>query len=89
MRKFLPSVNFCEWLHDRPSEGGENTGVVHAKCAVADGKLAFITSANLTSAAMERNMELGVIVRGGELPSVLHRHLEALILTGVIGKIDS
>jgi phosphatidylserine/phosphatidylglycerophosphate/cardiolipin synthase-like enzyme len=88
MRYAMPSVDFYEWSHDPAADEDRSAGKVHAKCAVADEQLAFITSANLTSAAMERNMELGVIVRGGELPSMLHRHLEALIETGVIAKID-
>jgi hypothetical protein len=36
---------------------------------------------------MERNMELGVLVKGGELPFELHRHLEALISTKVIERV--
>ncbi len=57
------------------------SAAVHAKCAVADGDLAFITSANLTSAALERNMELGVLLRGGVAPIRLHDHLKALVTT--------
>ena len=34
---------------------------MHAKAAVADSRVAFLTSANLTEAALERNMELGVL----------------------------
>lgn len=83
----VPSAAVYTW--GGPSKlQGQWTGAVHAKCAVADGDLAFITSANLTAAAMERNMELGVLVRGGYLPSQLHRHLEALVETGVIGPIS-
>jgi len=83
-----PSVSVYEWSNEK--HGSDVTkGAVHAKCAVADENIAFITSANLTSAAMERNMELGIIVRGGELPRALHRHLEALIVIGVIEKIPS
>jgi len=63
------------------------TGAVHAKCAVSDGKLAFITSANLSTAAMERNMELGVLVRGGHLPDELHRHLNALVATETVERV--
>lgn len=59
-------------------------GSVHAKCAVADGKVAFITSANLTEAALERNMELGVLFNGGIIPDKLDRHFEALINTRII-----
>jgi phosphatidylserine/phosphatidylglycerophosphate/cardiolipin synthase-like enzyme len=37
---------------------------MHAKAAVADSSTAFLTSANLTEAALERNMELGVLIHG-------------------------
>ena len=66
---------------------GQQAGVVHAKCAVSDGKLAFITSANLSTAAMERNMEIGVLIRGGHLPEELHKHLEALVKTGMVERV--
>ena len=60
------------------------SAAVHAKCAVADSKLAFITSANLTTAAMERNMELGMLIRGGSVPQQLRQHLAALVNTKVV-----
>ena len=82
-KKSVPSANIYAWKSVTDSEGGW-TGAVHAKCAVADGKMAFITSANLTSAALERNMELGVLFCGGRIPDKLSRHLEALVATGVI-----
>lgn len=78
MRKAAPSARLLTWSANEKASG-TFSGVVHAKCAVADGQIAFITSANLTSAAMERNMELGVLVKGGNLPEELHDHLEALI----------
>jgi phosphatidylserine/phosphatidylglycerophosphate/cardiolipin synthase-like enzyme len=40
-----------------------------------------VTSANLSDAAMERNMELGVLLRGGQVPGLLERHLAALVTT--------
>jgi len=88
MKKVLPSINTYVWSPEKKSLPGQLSGSVHAKCAVADGELAFITSANLTSAAMERNMELGVLVRGGTLPFELYRHLEALISTKIIEKVS-
>ena len=88
MKNTLPSVGIYAWPSDRKLLPGQWPGAVHAKCAVADGNLAFITSANLTAAAMERNMELGVLVRGGDLPAKLHLHLDALISTKIIEKVD-
>ena len=38
-------------------------GVLHAKAVVADDETVFITSANLTEAALDRNFELGLLVR--------------------------
>ena len=75
----LPSAQFYEW--DKSSGDTVQTASVHAKCAVADGGVAFVTSANLTEAAMERNMELGVLLRGGQVPRLLDQHLAALVTT--------
>ena len=72
-------MEFYEW--DRTSTDLSATASVHAKCAVADGNIAFVTSANLSEAAMERNMELGVLLRGGQVPGLLDRHLAALVTT--------
>src|SRR5437660_10453948 len=38
-------------------------GVLHAKAVVADDEAVFVTSANLTEAALDRNIELGILVR--------------------------
>jgi phosphatidylserine/phosphatidylglycerophosphate/cardiolipin synthase-like enzyme len=58
-------------------------GVLHAKAIVADDEAVFITSANLTEAAMDRNIELGILVRdrafalavGGYFRSLIDRDL--------------
>jgi phosphatidylserine/phosphatidylglycerophosphate/cardiolipin synthase-like enzyme len=78
MRSIFPSINLYAWSQEKETITGYLPGAVHAKCAVADGEMTFITSANLTNAAMEYNMELGVLVTGGDLPKELHRHLESL-----------
>lgn len=59
-------------------------GSLHAKCAVADGRMAFISSANLTDYAMNLNMELGVLIRGGPIPRQISEHLRILIATDVL-----
>jgi phosphatidylserine/phosphatidylglycerophosphate/cardiolipin synthase-like enzyme len=35
---------------------------LHAKCVVVDAKFTFVTSANFTQRAQERNLELGVLI---------------------------
>ena len=44
--------------------GGKH-GILHVKCAVADGRWLFLSSANLTEYAFTINMELGMLVTGG------------------------
>jgi len=85
MRENLPNAEIYRW-DDKGSDfmGGS----VHAKVAVADESTCFISSANLTGHAMERNMEAGVMIRGGDIPTQLHHHLRALITTGVLTKLD-
>ncbi|MCG7932568.1 MAG: DISARM system phospholipase D-like protein DrmC [Candidatus Thiodiazotropha lotti] len=68
----------------REKDGDFIGGKVHAKVAVADESECFISSANLTGYAMEKNMEAGVLIRGGDIPERLHQHLNALVTTSVI-----
>ena len=84
MRRCVPSAALYVWT-DRSAPFAE--GRVHAKVAVADGNAAFLTSANLTGHALEKNMEAGVVISGGQVPSGLCAHLHALIETKVIRKI--
>lgn len=80
MREAVPDAEFLIW--EESKNEGPYAPKVHAKCAVADEKSAFITSANLTNAAMETNMELGVLIRGGMIPRNLAQHLNALVVIG-------
>lgn len=85
MHQVVPNAELYIWNPTEKAKiAGPLTAAVHAKCAVADQTIAFVTSANLTSAAMERNMELGVLVRGGATPTRLHSHLNALVSTGMV-----
>lgn len=85
IRDAIPKSSIYVWdAASRKGHGDLASVAVHAKCAVADKTLAFITSANLTTAALERNMELGVLIRGGTVPDQLGRHLDALVTTKVI-----
>lgn len=59
-------------------------GSLHAKAAIADGQTLLISSANLTEYAMNLNMELGVLIRGGSLPGQVEGHFETLKREGVV-----
>lgn len=81
----VPGATVYVWSPSaRKSVDDASSAAVHAKCVVADRRIAFITSANLTSAALERNMELGLLIRGGPVPGRLQSHLDALATTKVI-----
>lgn len=84
MRMAVPTAELFTW-----SEKSEPfvDGRVHAKVAVADGSRAFITSANLTGHAIEKNMEAGVLIGGGGVPKALSDHLQALIDVRVIVRV--
>jgi phosphatidylserine/phosphatidylglycerophosphate/cardiolipin synthase-like enzyme len=84
VKSIMPSVKLFSWI-----DKGEDFigGKVHAKVAVADENFCFISSANLTGHAMERNMEAGILIRGGATPSRLQKHLEALETTRVIVRV--
>jgi phosphatidylserine/phosphatidylglycerophosphate/cardiolipin synthase-like enzyme len=48
---------------------------MHAKMLVVDRRVAVIGSANLTGYGLERNIECGLLVRGGPVPGALADHL--------------
>jgi phosphatidylserine/phosphatidylglycerophosphate/cardiolipin synthase-like enzyme len=71
----------------RPTDPRGRAGSLHAKCAVADEWMLFISSANLTDYAMSLNMELGVLVRGGPLPGMVAGQFGRLIESGVLREV--
>lgn len=85
MKSSVPKANIYIWDQSKTLQNA--IGVVHAKCAVADDSVAFITSANLTTAAMEKNIELGVLIKGGSLPLTLSLNLKNLIENRTLKKV--
>jgi phosphatidylserine/phosphatidylglycerophosphate/cardiolipin synthase-like enzyme len=57
----------------------------HAKCILVDGATAFITSANFTESAQERNIELGVLFRDNpRVTESIRSKFESLIQNGFL-----
>ncbi|MGH3263730.1 MAG: DISARM system phospholipase D-like protein DrmC, partial [Trebonia sp.] len=88
------ATRFAErfWSHDWPGEKrpavyydprslepGGPEGVLHAKAIVVDDRAAFVTSANLTEAAFDRNIEVGILSRDPLLATSLAKHFRLLI----------
>jgi phosphatidylserine/phosphatidylglycerophosphate/cardiolipin synthase-like enzyme len=65
-------------------ESGGKRGFIHVKAAIADERMAMISSANLTAYGLEANMELGLVVRGDAIPQRIARHFRHLIQDGVL-----
>ena len=82
-RAVAAQATFLQWPPGcRPRDEQGHAGLMHVKAAVADSRIAFLTSANLTEAALERNMELGVLIRGGGVPAAIDRLIDALMESG-------
>jgi len=71
----------------RPTAPNGQRGALHVKVAVADVDTMLITSANLTNSAMMLNMELGLLLHGGNLPRTVKSHFDMLIYNGVLKSI--
>ena len=77
----LPEV----WYDPRSLDvAGEKRASLHAKCVVVDRKHVFISSANFTEAAQERNVEVGLLVHSPTLGEQLTRYFETLIGAGAM-----
>lgn len=79
-----PRVRMLAWPAQQRGGEGALRPKMHAKAAVVDGEIAFITSANLTGAGLEHNMELGTLITGGDVPVTLERHVTELQRSGVL-----
>jgi phosphatidylserine/phosphatidylglycerophosphate/cardiolipin synthase-like enzyme len=75
-----PSVYYDPRALDPEGPGG----VLHAKAVVADEAVVFVTSANLTEAAFDRNIEVGLLVRDYALAASLSSHFRGLIDRGLL-----
>ncbi len=64
---------------NRKADESGRLGILHVKCAVGDGNQLFLSSANLTRYAFTLNMELGVLITGGNEPQQIEALFEQLI----------
>jgi phosphatidylserine/phosphatidylglycerophosphate/cardiolipin synthase-like enzyme len=69
------------------STDSTNRAALHAKCVVVDNAEAFVTSANFTEAAQERNIEVGVLVRIPSFSRALAEQFENLVNHGQLRRV--
>lgn len=77
-------ARFYRWPLEARRAYFADSARLHAKCIIADRSKALITSANLTSAGINDNIELGTLIEAGPLPAKLHDHLNLLIEVGTL-----
>lgn len=70
-----------------PRSLAERNGVrssLHAKCIVVDKRYVFVSSANFTEAAQQRNIEVGVQIDSPWLAERLTRHFQLLNTNNIV-----
>lgn len=75
----IGGVELWQWPPARRAEKGAK---MHAKLAVADRRVLLVTSANLTQSGVAKNIEAGLLIRGGTAPQRAAEHVSALQASG-------
>ncbi|MGA2499261.1 MAG: DISARM system phospholipase D-like protein DrmC [Tepidisphaeraceae bacterium] len=98
VRRFAGRFQKHQWPKDRPLPwvyyypraldlAADARSCLHAKCIVVDAEAAFVSSANFTEAAQERNIEVGMLIRSATLAERLALHFKALVDCGCLNQI--
>jgi phosphatidylserine/phosphatidylglycerophosphate/cardiolipin synthase-like enzyme len=95
LHRFTNQFREREWPRNRPlpkvyyfpksleCNAGERAAL-HAKCVVIDAETCFVSSANFTEAAQNKNIEIGLLVRSMVVANRLQRYLEALVEATIV-----
>lgn len=71
----IRGVELWHWPVQERTEPGSK---MHAKLAVADRRVLLVSSANLTQSGVAKNIEAGLLVRGGHTPRRVAEHIVQL-----------
>ncbi len=74
-------------IENRTRDVSGKPGILHVKCAVADSRTLFISSANLTEYAFTVNMELGLLITGGAQPVQVENQFDRMIQNRILVKL--
>ena len=81
----IDGIDLWHWPSAKRTEPGAK---MHAKLAVADRRVLFVTSANLTQSGVGKNIEAGLLVRGGTAPLRAAEHIDALRAAGALSRLS-
>jgi len=95
LQRFWERFRTREWTRGAPCRGhfgihgtgrvAGATGNLHAKCVIVDGAAVFVSSANFTEAAQQRNIEVGLLIRSVSLADGLAEYFQALAEADLTG----
>ncbi|MBE9113290.1 hypothetical protein IQ273_28340 [Nodosilinea sp. LEGE 07298] len=71
-------------IAQRPKDSSGRHGSLHAKCAVADGRWVFLSSANLTHYALTLNLEMGALIHNRALAAEILCQFQTLAEVGIL-----
>jgi phosphatidylserine/phosphatidylglycerophosphate/cardiolipin synthase-like enzyme len=88
--RFAARLRSDQWPMDRPlpevffdprslETDSARRACLHAKCVVIDGKDVFVSSANFTEAAQQRNIEIGLLIHSADVARWVTRHFDELL----------
>jgi phosphatidylserine/phosphatidylglycerophosphate/cardiolipin synthase-like enzyme len=80
----VAGIRLWHWPRAQRTEEGAK---MHAKIAVADRRVLLVSSANLTQSGVGRNIEAGLLVRGGTAPRRAAEHIAELTASGVLARL--
>jgi len=83
------SVAGIELWHWPVTQRTETGSKLHAKLAVADRRVLLVSSANLTQSGVGKNIEAGLLVRGGSAPQRAAEHIAELQSRGVLARLQA
>jgi len=81
----VPGIQLWHWPTSQRAEPGAK---MHAKLAVADRCVLLVTSANLIQSGVTKNIEAGLLIRGGTAPLRAAEHVDALRSTGILTRLS-
>jgi phosphatidylserine/phosphatidylglycerophosphate/cardiolipin synthase-like enzyme len=95
VRRFGERFRRDDWPQNRPlphvfyyplslEAAPHKKAALHAKCVVVDRRTVFVSSANFTEAAHERNIEVGLLIQAAWLAERILGYFEALIAAGLL-----
>ncbi|MDX2099443.1 MAG: DISARM system phospholipase D-like protein DrmC [Leptolyngbyaceae cyanobacterium bins.59] len=87
--KVWPGKRLPEVFHDPRALylTADSNACLHAKCVVVDEARVFITSANFTEAAHERNIEAGVLLQDAVLARGMRSQFEMLVAQNILHRV--